>query len=82
MTLCSDYTKALVERRVNANDIQPLGSIRVFGRNQIYLERSQNLIGHIREFAVQGLAADDDELLLARDPASGSQSVINLLFLH
>src|ERR1700729_253637 len=51
-------------------------------RYEVDFHRPQDLIGHIRMLAVQRLAAYDDELLLAGDPAGGSQDVINLLLLH
>src|SRR5579863_1755728 len=74
--------KSLVKRRIDANRIQPLGSICMFRRDQIHLKRGEDLVRNIGELTVERLTTNDHELLFASDAARSPQHMINLLLLH
>src|SRR5665213_2646650 len=61
---------------------QPVGTRSTALRDQIDLCGADDVVGQIGVSAMQGLAANDDELLLAGDAAGRTQDVINLLLLH
>src|SRR5881398_1769183 len=78
----SVVTKSLVKLRVNADRIQPLGSLGALCSEQVHLRRLDDVVRKIRALPVKSLAPDYYELLLASYSAGSPQHVVKLLFLH
>src|ERR1700722_13851818 len=68
--------------RILTYRIQPFGARSVALRDEIHFDRPYDIVRQVGVLSVQRLAADDYELLFARDPAGSPQNMINLLLLH
>src|SRR5205807_9933516 len=71
-----------MKRRIDPDHVQPGGPISVFRRDQIHLERGQDLVGNVVILTVKRLATNDDELLFASDATGSPQHMIKLMRLH
>ena len=62
--------------------VDKVGSLRLAGGVDVDLLGDEEFLGSVRELPQDGLAADDDELGLARDGLDGPERVLELLARH
>ena len=62
--------------------VDKVGGLRLAGGVDVDLLGDEEILGSVRELPQDGLAADDDELGLARDGLDGPERVLELLARH